>query len=83
MSRCSWGRVSEESIGTTVLWGSAFTGSPAECLELPEGPVALLGILKHAADSTVGKNCLWTTFIDSRVLSYLFLIMKSVDLELG
>lgn len=48
-------------------WGSAFTGSPAECLELPEGPVALLGILKHAADSTVGKNCLWTTFIDSRV----------------
>lgn len=39
-----------------MLWGSAFTGSPAECLELPEGPVALLGILKHAADSTVGKK---------------------------
>lgn len=66
-----------------MLWGSAFTGAPAEGLELPEGPVTLLGILKHAANSTVGKNCLWTTFIGSRVLNHLFLVMKPVDLELG
>lgn len=45
-----------------MLWGSAIKGTPAKSLDLPEGPVPPLGILKHAGSSFCRDTCLQTTF---------------------